>query len=210
MSKETKKRATQKDEKEYIKYSVSSDIGKDNFAACILTMDTKQDIKTIASRTFTNSSKGFDHFFEWVQGKCKLSIPVVFTMEATGIYHEKLAWFLHRKGMYVSVVLPNKARKYMQSLGLKSKTDKIDAAGLARMGAEQKLDRWKAPKESIMQLRDITRHREDLQNSRTIFNNQLTSHLCGEFVNETVVNGLKELIALLDEQIKMTEKIMIE
>lgn len=197
-------------DKEYIKYSVASDIGKDNFAACISIMDKGQDVKYVATRTFTNSPKGFDNFFEWVQGKCKLSIPVVFTMEATGIYHERLAWFLHRKGLYVSVVLPNKAKKYMQCLGLKSKTDKIDAAGLARMGAEQKLDRWKAPKESIMELRDITRHREDLQKSRTVFNNQLSSHVCGEFVNETVVKGLKELIALLDEQIKMTEKIMIE
>jgi transposase len=210
MSKETKKRTTQEVEKEYIKYSVASDIGKGNFAACIVIMDKGQYIKTIASRTFTNSPKGFDNFFEWVQGKCKLSIPVVFTMEATGIYHEKLAWFLHRKGLYVSVVLPNKAKKYMQGLGLKSKTDKIDAAGLSRMGAEQKLDRWKAPKESIMELRDITRHREGLQKSRTVFNNQLLSHLCSEFVNETVVKGLKELIALLDEQIKMSEKIMAE
>lgn len=210
MSKETKRRTTQKADKEYIKYSVASDIGKDNFAAYISIMDKEQDVKPVATRTFTNSPKGFDNFFEWQQSKCKLSIPIVFTMEATGIYYEKLAWFLHRKDLYVSVVLPNKAKKYMQSLGIKSKTDKIDAAGLARMGAEQKLDRWKAPKESIMELRDITRHREDLQKSRTVFNNQLSAHRCGEFVSETVVNGLEELITLLDKQIKMTEKLMRE
>lgn len=210
MSKETKRRTTQKADKEYIKYSVASDIGKDNFAACISIMDKHQEVKTVATRTFTNSPKGFDNFIEWQQSKCKLSIPIVFTMEATGIYYEKLAWFLHRKGLYVSVVLPNKAKKYMQSLGIKSKTDKIDAAGLARMGADQKLGQWKAPKESIIELRDITRHREDLQKSRTVFNNQLSAHRCGEFVNETVVNGLKELITLLDKQIKMTEKLMCE
>ncbi len=210
MSKEIKKRTNQKVEKEYIKYSVASDIGKDNFASCISILDKEQEVKTVATRTFTNSPKGFDNFFEWQKNKCKLSIPAVFTMEATGIYYEKLAWFLHRKDLYVSVLLPNKAKKYMQSLGLKSKTDKIDAAGLARMGAEQKLDRWKAPKESIMALRYITRHREDLQKSRTVFNNQLSAHRCGEFISETVVKGLEELIALLDKQIKMTEKQMRE
>lgn len=210
MSKETNKRTNQKAEKEYIKYSVASDIGKDNFASCVSILDNEQEVKIVATRTFTNSPKGFGNFFEWQKKKCKLSIPVVFTMEATGIYYEKLAWFLHRKDLYVSVLLPNKAKKYMQSLGLKSKTDKIDAAGLARMGAEQKLDRWKAPKESIMALRYITRHREDLQKSRTVFNNQLSAHRCGEFINETVVKGLEELIALLDKQIKITEKQMRE
>jgi len=34
-------------------------------------------------------------------------------------------------------VLPNKAKKYLEYLGLKSKADKIDAHGLAEMAAQQ-------------------------------------------------------------------------
>jgi len=59
-------------------------------------------------------------------------------------------------------ILPNKSKRYMQSLGLKSKNDKIDAKGLSRMAAEQRLERWVAPREVIVELRSITRHPEGL------------------------------------------------
>jgi len=42
------------------------------------------------------------------------------------------------------VVLPNKSKKYLEYLGFKSKTDKIDAQDLAQMGAEQQLKLWPA------------------------------------------------------------------
>ena len=210
MSQDLKKRTSQKSESEYLKYSVGSDIGKDQFDACISVIDREQNVKPIAQRKFDNNPGGFKAFIEWQVRKCKLPIPVVFSMEATGVYYERLAWFLHRKGLYVSVVLPNKARKYLQSVGLKSKNDKIDSAGLARMAAEQKLSRWQAPLESIIELRDITRQRESLQVSRTRFNNQLSSYKCGEFVNPVIVKNLREIIALLDKQIKATEKMIKE
>jgi transposase len=208
MSKEIKKRTSQKSETVFLKYSVGIDISKEKFDACISVIDQMQDVKVIATRGFNNSPVGFNSFIEWQSRKCKLDVPTVFTMEATGIYYEKLAWFLHRQGLYISVVLPNKAKKYMQGLGLKSKNDSIDAIGLARMGAEQKLSKWEAPKEIVMQLRDITRQRESLQESKTRFNNQLSAYSCSEFVNDSIVKNLKEVIALLERQIKETEKMI--
>lgn len=210
MSKDLEKRTSQKSESEYLKYSVGSDISKDKFDACISVIDKEQNVKTIAQRQFNNTPSGFKEFIEWQARKCKFSIPVVFIMEATGIYYERLAWYLYRKGLYVSVILPNKARKYMQSVGLKSKNDKIDAIGLAKMAAEQKLPLWKAPDEIIIELRGITRQRQSLQESRTRFNNQLSSYQCGEFVNPDIVKHFKEVIALLDQQIKATGKMINE
>ena len=51
-------------------------------------------------------------------------------MEATGVYHEKLAISLTEQGKEVVVVLPDKVRRYMQSLGIKTKNDRVDARGL--------------------------------------------------------------------------------
>lgn len=192
----------------YLKYSVSTDIGKDKFDGCVSLIDVNQRVKVIATKCFNNTEGGFRDFDQWQARKCKYSIPSVFTMEATGVYYEKLAWFLHHKGYYVSVVLPNKSKKYLQCLGLKSKNDKIDSIGLARMGAEQCLPRWNAPNKAIVELRDITRHRESLQESRTRFNNQLSAYLCGEFVDKTIVEGLESMLALLDKQIAQTEKLI--
>lgn len=210
MSQETKKRTPRKETEHFIKYSVAADISKDTFNACISALCQGQRVKVIATRKFNNTPNGFEAFESWQRTKCKLLIPVVFVMEATGIYHERLAWFLHKADCHVSVVLPNKAKAYMKCLGIKSKTDKIDANGLARMAAEQNLAPWVAPKKVTMELRDISRYRESLQESRTRFNNQLQAHRCAEFVSEIEERGLLELIALLDKQIKETEKMIIE
>ncbi|WP_332913234.1 IS110 family transposase [Algoriphagus boritolerans] len=72
----------------------------------------------------------------WILGSEKnwkdQSIPLVICMEATGNYHESCALYLFEKGYSVSVILPNKAKNYLKSLGNKSKNDSIDAKGLAR------------------------------------------------------------------------------
>jgi transposase len=38
----------------------------------------------------------------------KEALPVVYVMEATGIYYELLAWYLHQKDYQVSVLLLTK------------------------------------------------------------------------------------------------------
>ncbi len=208
MSKETKKKAIKK-QATLLKYSVGNDISKDKFDACISVIDSMQQVKIIGTRCFNNTGKGFESYFDWVKRKCKLELPVVHTMEATGVYYEKFAWFLHRSGECLSVVLPNKAKKYLQSIGLKTKNDKIDAKGLSRMSAEQNLTRWEAPDKNMMELRSITRQREHLQETLTIINNQLHASKSGEYVNHELIKQHEAIIEILDKQIKETLK-MIE
>lgn len=93
----------------------------------------------------------------------------------------------------------------MQSIGLKTKNDRIDAKGLSRMGAEQNLAQWDAPDEHLMGLRAVTRQRESLQSTRTQLNNQLKSMEAGQFVNEELTKQQKAIIALIDKQILETE-----
>ena len=52
---------------------------------------------------------------------------VGFVMEATGVYHESLAYFLEEKGCEVSIVLPNKISNYARTLDAKTVTDKTSA-----------------------------------------------------------------------------------
>ncbi len=203
MSKETKKRTITK-QVMFLKYSVGNDISKDKFDSCISVIDSMQQVKIIATRCFSNTERGFESYLDWVKRRCKLDLPVVHTMEATGVYYEKLAWFLHRSGECLSVVLPNKAKKYLQSLGLKTKNDKIDARGLSRMAAEQNLKQWEAPDENMMELRSITRQREHLQETRTQIKNQLHASTNGEYVNADLVKQHEAIIELLDQQIKET------
>ncbi|MFA7157345.1 MAG: IS110 family transposase, partial [Bacilli bacterium] len=103
------------------------------------------------------------------------------------------------------VVLPNKAKKYMQSFGYKSKNDKIDARGLSRMGAEQHLDLWHPYSENIYPLRSLTRHNEDLQQEKTVAGNRLEAQTYSSHPNKSVCKHLNSMIKLIDKQIVQTK-----
>src|SRR5687767_8652496 len=126
-----------------LKYSVGIDMAKDQFKACFSVIDQQQKVTINATGSIKDNATGFEDFYAWKRKHAREKLPVHYLVEATGIYHENLAWFLYNKNCSVSVILPNKAKKYIQGLGLKSKNDKIDAKGLAKMCAEQSLDLWR-------------------------------------------------------------------
>src|ERR1041384_5633240 len=101
-------------------YSVGLDVSKANFHACLSTIDSSQVVKVHRSGTFSNNEKGFKELQGWINKERRdSSIPLVITLEATGIYHERLALYLHQHGYAISIILPNKAKKYIASLGIK-------------------------------------------------------------------------------------------
>lgn len=158
---------------EFLKYGIGIDIAMEKFDACISMINLQQQVLIKTQCSFTNNKKGFNTFYAWVIKNTKLPIPVFYLMEATGIYYEQLAWYLNGKGSNVSVVLANKAKKYKESLGLKSKNDRIDARGLAQMCCEQKNTAWKPLSASIYTLRLITRQIENITLQATSLSNQL-------------------------------------
>src|SRR5207245_2934639 len=128
-------------------------------------------------------------------------VPLVLVMEATGIYYEQIAMYLSGQHYALRVVLPNKAKKYLQSTGLKSKNDKTDAQGLSRMGAEQCLALWQPMDSYFYQLRELTRQHQGLQELKTALNNQLQAAAAGMYQNNLVVSQLKFLLTTLNGQI---------
>lgn len=186
-----------------IKYSLGIDISMKSFHVCLSVIDNQQQVKVKASRKFTNSAIGFKELYDWIQKQYKNpDIPLHIIMEATGVYYEQCAMYLYKKGLVVIVVLPNKAKKYLQATGIKSKNDKIDAKGLAQMGAEQKLDPWQPMDDFFYTLRALTRHHESLQSLKTNINNQLHADNAGMYANKQVGNQLKKLIDTINKQIE--------
>jgi len=183
------------------KYSVGTDMSKNDFKACFTEFNQHQEIKVKASRTFANTVNGFEHFKKWHTKYQREKLPIVFVMEATGSYHEKLAWFLHKNKQTVSVVLPNRAKAYMASLGMKSKNDKVDAKGLATMGAVQNLIPWQPISKYTYNLRQLTRHLEDLQKIRTSLINQNEQSDYAMYELKTVANSIKKVLKTIDGQI---------
>jgi transposase len=192
-----------------LKFSVGIDVDSKKLKCCFGSIDMKQAHKVQATRAFENNVEGFKALDTWIRKHWKdRSVSIVVTMEVTGVYHEQVANHLHEKGYVVSIVLANRAKKYMQSLGYKSKTDKIDAKGLSQMGAEQCLTPWKPIAKEILGLRSLTRHREALNEALTAFRNQqhaqeFMQHSSAKVMSSQakVIKTLKEQIAKIDAEI---------
>ena len=191
-----------------LKYSVGIDISMKDFACCLSVINDQQDVKVKASHKFTNNKAGFQSFLDWIKNHCKEPLPVFFVMEATGVYHEQLAWFLHGKDRNVSILLPNKAKKYLQADGNRSKNDKIDARGLAKIGAEKKLELWTPPSKELYTLRDYTRQHQSLNEMRTATANQLHSIEHSQFQNKDIIKQLKSTLKLIEKHLGEMEGII--
>jgi len=190
-----------------LKYSLGIDISKKEFHACLSVIDLAQHVKVEASRKFENNQQGFKELLSWIsKNRKELDIPLIVVMEATGVYYENCALFLFKAGLTVSVLLPNKAKKYMQSIGLKTKNDKIDASGLARMGAEQCLNKWEPMDDSFYILRALTRHHQSLHEVKTNIGNQLHADEHSIYSNKMVMKQLKKLITTIEKEIEDIEK----
>ncbi|MGH2644620.1 MAG: IS110 family transposase [Chitinophagaceae bacterium] len=191
-----------------LKYSIGADVSMKDFACCLSVINDQQEVKVKATHKFANTKTGFQALLEWIKRHCKEQLPVAFVMEATGVYHEQLAWFLHRKDQPVSILLPNKAKNYLKANGAKSKNDQIDARGLAQIGAEKKLDIWTPPSKELYTLRDYTRQHQSLNETLTATSNQLHSIQHSQFQNKDIIKQLKNTIKLIEKHLKEMEAIM--
>ncbi|OCB71794.1 transposase [Flavobacterium piscis] len=191
-----------------LKYSVGLDVSSKKINACMSCIDEKQKVIVKSSTVISNNKKGFKILQDWVLKHVKENVPVVVCMEATGIYHENCAYYLFEKGFSVSIILPNKAKKYLEAIGLKSKNDSIDAKGLSQMGAEQCLDTWQPMGTFFYELRLYTRQHQNVTELKTVLKNQFDALSFAMHQVDPVTNQLKETIILFDKQLKELEKVI--
>jgi transposase len=157
-------------------------------------------LQLFAHKTFTNSLTGFSALEGWVKKQTDATVATRYVMEATGIYHEKLAYFLYGNKQSVSVVLPNKISNYFRTLEVKTVTDKTASEAITRFGLERKLDDWKPAGPQYKKLRQLTRERDQLVQTRTVIKNQLHAEQSEAEPNKSTVIRMKKQIAFLDRQ----------
>ncbi len=189
-----------------LRYCVGIDVGKDTLHLCISAIDADGRVSVKGSSKFPNLTSNFENMEAWCDKHCKdKTLPVRYLMESTGVYHEQVAWHLFRADKLVSVVLPNKAKHYLRSLGHKSKNDKIDARGLAQMGLEQNLALWQTLSKEIYTLRMLTRQHQRLQELKNQSQNQQHSIKHSQISDPFIIKQLDRLIKLYDQQIEQID-----
>jgi transposase len=188
--------------KKIVKQVVGIDVAQNELVICLGRMYDDWTPELYAFKTFANTAKEFANFVEWVNKLTQGTVPVRYVMEATGVYHESLAYYLDEKGLEVSIVLPNKMSNYQRTLEVKTITDQAAARTIARFGLERKLDQWSRPKGIFLILRQLTRERGQLVDERTVLKNQLHAEQAGARPNKKSIERINKRISLLDKQEK--------
>ncbi|MEJ0103825.1 MAG: IS110 family transposase [Bacteroidota bacterium] len=188
--------------KTIVKQIAGIDVAQDELVVCLGKMYDDWTPELYAHKTFANTAKGFVSFVEWVNKLTDASVPVRFVMEATGVYHESLAYYLDEQGLEVSIVVPNKISNYARTLTVKTVTDKTASEAIARFGLERKLDQWSRPKGIFKKLRQLTRERGQLVDERTVLKNQLHAEQAEAEPYKKSIERIKKRVVLLDKQEK--------
>jgi len=188
-------------EQQVFKQSVGLDISKDTFVACFSQRQTGKSFHILSSRTFKCTSGAFEQFHRWVQNQRHASAPLQLLMEATGVYYEEVAYFLHAKGYSLTVLLPNKTAAFAKSLSYKSKTDSIDAQMLAQMSIERDLPPWIPFSDSMLVIKRLCRERAEIIDTQVVFKNRLHAKQHAYRPLKSSMQRAKKAQSLLKKQI---------
>lgn len=193
------------------KQAVGVDISKDEFVArVILVRASDNSLKFWRRRHFVNTLKGFQSFHEWLKKHTLADVPMLIAMEATGVYHEELAYYLHAQHYAVSIQLANKTKAYARSLNTHSKTDRIDADIIARMTAERELKPWHPMSKKMLTIKALSRQRAQMVGQRTRVSNQRHAHRHGAVKSPEVLARFDALLQMYDEMVTQIEREMKE
>ena len=125
-------------------------------------------------------------------------------MEATGRYHLLLAELAYARGMVVYVLNPSDLRHYARAVGLRGKTDRVDARLIGRYLAHERaeLHAYVPPTAQQREIDQLLRRRATLVNSKTQL--RLSLHdvpMCSRELR-AVVKRLDAMIANFDRRLK--------
>ena len=105
-----------------IKYFIGFDISADDFtASCIISPDNP----VFSTQKFSNNIDGTNELIELFDKNNIKPSEAILCMEATGVYSEKLCYFLASKGFTVSVEAPHKIKNKIKDSPRKKKANRV-------------------------------------------------------------------------------------
>lgn len=189
--------------KRLLKQVVGIDVAQNELVVSLGNMDHETTTGIYAYKVFANTATGIKTLRAWVKSKTLAEYPLRYVMEATGVYHECLAYHLSDNSCSVSIVMPNKISNFFKTLEIKTVTDKSMSEAIAMFGLEKKLEDWTPPKKAFRELRQISRERDQLVCERTVLKNQRHAEKAEAFPNENTLERIKERIKLIDSHLKV-------
>jgi transposase len=168
------------------------------------TFDATLQISTGAQhyQAFPNTPDGFRQLQDWLAPHGVTHVHAC--MEATNVYWEALATFLHGQGHTVSVVNPARIKGYAMATMQRNKTDKLDSAIIAAFCATHHPDAWQPLTAAHRRLRALVRHRDDLLQARLQQQNRLrdTSDALVRASLDAILEAIATQLTQIEQQIR--------
>lgn len=157
----------------------------------------------VRRKSCANTPAGFRELEAWLRRQQVTRVHAC--LEATGTYGEALATWLYDAGHRVSVVNPMVIHAFGASQLSRTKTDRTDAALIARFCATQQPSVWTPTPREIRELQALVRRLEALHEMRTQEANRLASGAATTAVARsitTVIETLTDEIDAVQQQIR--------
>jgi transposase len=131
------------------------DIASETHVVALVDEDGKVLVKATA---FTEDAAGYDKLFAQLGASAELLVA----MEATGHYWKNLFAALAARGFSVALLNPLRTHRFAEEDLQRTKTDAIDALGIARFAAQKHPAPTRLPDPATEELRELVRLRERL------------------------------------------------
>ena len=122
--------------------------------------------------------------------------PQIVVMEATGGYESELSAAIWTAGVPAAIVNPRHVRDFARSQGILAKTDRIDAAVIARFGEASDVEARPPVPDEVRELQALVARRRQVTRMRT------SEQLRRRQALPAVRKSIEEVIAFLDLQLK--------
>ena len=182
------------------RFALGIDVSKGHLELALLT-----DAERLHTKSVSNRPAGFNALVTWLARVTDSAAPaqVHACLEASGGYEEEAALFLHEAGFVVSLVNPRQIKAYADVQLRRAKTDRADAALIARFCQRERPAPWHPPTAAQRQLRQLTRALEALKQDRDRWRNRRQDGGPVAEAFEAVLATLEEQITALENQIEV-------
>ena len=158
------------------------------------------DEKIKKTKVFSNNEAGYAELLEWIKKQRLGDKDCHFAMEATSQYYEPVALLLSDAGHSVSVVNPAQIKAFGEAIMNRQKTDRADAALIARFCKTMKPGLWQAPPREVRELQRLLARLEAVQSMHVQEQNR-------RYESQGVaLESIERVIATLGDEIKHLQK----
>jgi transposase len=188
------------------KFFVGIDIASATFTAAVGVEPWRLIVK---AEEFLNELDSFPKFLHWLQKNKLAPEQTILCMEATGVYGEALAYFLHAQGYHLAIETPLKVKRAFKPFG--PKTDPVDSQQIAEYACRywDELHLWTPNQQVLEQIKTLLNTREQFVTQSIAHQNALKSlqrkairTLLAEQIHVEALKQIKKHLRTIEDEIQ--------